>query len=105
MRSFYLLAVLIVLVSCDKQICKEPPNNAICGDGIVRYAGMPEADGFGWVISLDNGKTEKPLNLADNYKTDSLKVSVCYEPTTEKFGCFCNQGFIYMVKITSISKR
>jgi hypothetical protein len=106
MRLLFLLICLTTLGSCHKVICEKPEKNPpICANAVVQDAGKPEVDGLGWVLRLENGETEKPSNLPDNFKTNGLAVTVCYEKTTEKHSCFCAQGFIYMVKITSIKKR
>ena len=106
MRFLYIAIFLIAVTSCNKTTCKEgdehpsPPVNAT-----VKWSGPPEADGLGWVLLIENGKMEKPSNLADQFKTDGLKVAVIYEPSNEKFPCFCAGGFINMIRIVSITKR
>ena len=104
MRLFYLM-FLLALLSCHKVICKDTHDKSVCGDAAVEWAGVPEADGLGWVLRFPDGKMEVPSNLDDSYKSHSLQVAVCYEKTDDKFPCFCAGGFIKMVKITSIRKR
>ena len=105
MRLICLMLFLLALASCNKVIYKDFTNKLSYTDAIVQWAGSPEVDGLGWVLRFPDGKTEKPSNLTDAYKSDNLKVSVCFESTSDKFPCFCAVGFIKMVKIVSITKR
>lgn len=103
-----ILVLLVFAASCNKSISKEPeePGPKIAGpfNAIVVWYGEPAADGLGWVLKLDSQKIEKPSNLPKEFEINGLKVNVTYEPSSEKFACFCVQGFINMVRITSISK-
>lgn len=104
MRLLYLFLFLALTTSCKKTICKESDKNPAV-NAVVQWAGHPEVDGIGWVLHLENGKTEKPSNLGDAFKTDGLKVAVEFEKTTEKYPCFCANGYIEMIRIISIQKR
>lgn len=104
MRLLYLVLCLALTTSCEKVTCKESDKN-LPVNAVVQWAGLPEVDGIGWVLHLENGKTEKPSNLGDAFKTDGLKVGVEFEKTNERYPCFCANGYIEMVRITSIQKR
>jgi hypothetical protein len=104
MRILYIILLATLATSCEKVICREPEKNSQV-NAMVMWAGHPAADGLGWVLRVENGKTEKPSNLPDAFKTDSLNVSVEFEKTNEKFPCFCVTGSIDMVRIISIRKR
>ena len=107
MRSL-VIALLVLLASCQKVDCKQHETPETKGSGptnaIVMWAGEPAVDGLGWVLKIDSQKIEKPSNLTQQFQVNGLKVIVKYEPSTEKFPCFCAQGFIPMVRITSITK-
>ena len=100
------IALIVLVASCKKSDCKEEPEVKVPGpsNAIVMWFGEPAVDGLGWVLKLDSQKIEKPSNLTKEFQVDGLKVMVTYEPSTEKFPCFCVQGFINMVRITSITK-
>jgi hypothetical protein len=101
------IALLVLVASCKKSDCKEPePKPKAPGpyNAVVAWYGEPAVDGLGWVLKLDSQKIEKPSNLSKEFQVNGLKVMVQYEPSTEKFACFCAQGFINMVRITSITK-
>ena len=104
-----IMALFLCAFSCKKSDCKQPeqPEAKEAGtfNAVVAWYGEPAADGLGWVLRIDSQKIEKPSNLAKEFQINGLKVNVTYEPTTEKFPCFCVQGFISMVRITSISKN
>ena len=103
-----LFALLLFAGSCNKSVCKEPerPEPKATGpfNAIIMWYGEPAVDGLGWVLKIDSQKIEKPSNLAKDFQVNGLKVNLTYEPSNEKFPCFCAQGFIYMVRITSIRK-
>ena len=103
---YLVMALLLCAFSCKKSECREPKTKeAGPFNAIVAWYGEPAADGLGWVLRIDSLRIEKPSNLATEFRVNGLKVNVTYEPTTEKFPCFCAQGFINMVRITSISKN
>ena len=106
MRIIYVLFIFLLTASCDKVICKES-DEELPGhkNAVVKWSGPPASDGLGWVLQVDGGKMEKPLNLATQYETDGLKVSVLFEPTNEKYLCFCAGGSINMIRVLSIRKR
>ena len=106
MRVLFLAILLISFSSCKKTICEEPgKNHEGSVNATVRWYGAPEVDGLGWMLQFETGPIEKPSNLGDQYKADGLKVSVVYEKTEDKYHCFCQQGFIKMIRIISIRKR
>ena len=99
------ISLFVLIASCQKFDCKQPETKGSApSKAIVMWTGAPEADGLGWVLKIDSQKIEKPSNLSREFQVDGLKVMVTYEPTTEKFPCFCLQGFLPMVRITSITK-
>ena len=103
---YLVMALLLCAFSCKKSDCREPKTKeAGPFNAIVAWYGEPAADGLGWVLRIDSLRIEKPSNLATEFRVNGLKVNVTYEPTTEKFPCFCAQVFINMVRITSISKN
>jgi hypothetical protein len=104
---FLVIALIVLVASCKKSDCKEEPEAKVPGpsNATVMWYGTPAADGLGWVLKIDSQKIEKPSNLAKEFQVEGLKVTVTYEPSTEKFPCFCVQGFINMVRITSITKN
>lgn len=105
MRLILLGAFLMLFASCNKVICeKDHERDKDAVDGIVEWMGMKAVDGVEWVLRV-NGKVEKPMNLPKEFEHHGLKVSVVYEPTTEKYPCLCVNGYIYMVRILSIKER
>ena len=100
------IALIVLVASCKKSDCKEKPEVKVPdpSNATVMWYGAPAADGLGWVLKIDSQKIEKPSNLAKEFQVEGLKVMVTYEPSTEKFPCFCVQGFINMVRIISITK-
>lgn len=107
MRFLCLCIILIFSSSCNKSSCgeAEPKATVQSGKALVLWNGMPEADGLGWIFYFESGKIEKPTNLADQFKIDSLHITVSYEPSNEKFPCHCSGGSINMVKIVSIARQ
>jgi hypothetical protein len=104
MRLF-VIAILVLVVSCRKTVSREPETTAPGPfNATVRWSGSPAVDGIGWILHLEGANMEKPSNLADEFQIDVLKVFVTYEPTTEKYPCFCAGGFINMIRIISITK-
>lgn len=102
-----IIALFVLFASCRKSDCKEPePSPKAPGpyNAVVEWFGEPAVDGLGWMLRLDSQKVEKPSNLSKEFQVHGLKVKVQYEPSTEKFPCFCAQGFINMVRIISITK-
>ena len=106
MRLIYLFFIFLLAASCDKAICRET-DEELPGhkNAVVKWSGSPASDGLEWVLHVDGGKMEKPLNLPAQYETDGLQVSVSFEPTNEKYPCFCAGGSINMIRILSIKKR
>ncbi|TWI81648.1 hypothetical protein IQ13_2666 [Lacibacter cauensis] len=99
MKHFLILAFTLALfTSCKKEIQ--------CTDGMIRWGGEPAADGLGWYfVSADLGnKPVKLKNLPENYLLDSLKVTTCVQPLTEKYQCFCATP-LDMYKVLKISRR
>ena len=105
MRFICLMLLLMAATSCNKVICKDNNDKQACSNATVQWSGPPEADGLGWVLRLQDSTIKKPSNLGEEYKIDGLNVNVCFEATNDKFSCFCQEGFINMVKIVSITKR
>lgn len=106
MRLLLVTLIFIGLLSCKKENCNKPDAKKIENvNAHVIWGGAPEVDGLGWVIKPENARAEKPSNLPDEFKVDSLAVRISYEPSTEKYPCFCINGFIYTVKINSIERR
>jgi len=96
-------ALLVAVASCRKSIYKAPPED-LPFNATVYWSGPPSLDGLGWVLRFESGKMEKPSNLAEQFQVNGLKVWVEYETTNDKYPCFCTGGFVYMIKIVSITK-
>ncbi len=62
----------------------------------------PATDGCGWLVQI-NGKPYYPVNLADEYKIDKLKVSVDYQLLDSKYTCWPSR-LIPEIKIITIKK-
>lgn len=62
----------------------------------------PATDGCGWLVQINN-KPYFPVNLADEYKIDKLKVSVDYQLLDSKYTCWPGR-LIPEIKIVSIKK-
>ena len=70
-------------------------------EGIMVYEN-PATDGCGWLIRI-NDKLYRPVNLADEYKIENLKVSVDYQLLDSKYTCWPGR-LIPEIKIVSIKK-
>lgn len=106
MRWCVILMLMLSVLSCKKENCKEPEEKqAGKSNATVLWNGPRAVDGLEWVVLIENGKMEKPSNLPEKFQIDNLKVYLTYEPSTEKFPCFCANGFVYMIRINSIEKR
>ena len=62
----------------------------------------PATDGCGWLVQINN-KPYFPVNLADEYKIENLKVSVDYQLLDSKYTCWPGR-LIPEIKIVSIKK-
>jgi len=61
-----------------------------CGQGVMRWAGDPAADGLGWILSDSTGNGSIVLlDLPEAFKKDGLPVQFCIARTQTRVPCFC----------------
>jgi hypothetical protein len=103
MKTLSLIASLIfIFTGCTKENIVE--DQAIpAKKATIDYMGNPAADGFGWVLRMDDQSFEIPTNLAEEFKTDETDVKVVYKKSSRTFPCRCTQPKT-MVDIISIER-
>ena len=92
------LLLLTAGAGCEKNTEKLDTRKA---EAIIDYAN-PATDGCGWLVLINN-KPYFPVNLADEYKIDKLKVSVDYQLLDSKYTCWPGT-LIPEIKIITIKK-
>ena len=92
------LLLLTAGARCEKNTEKPDTRKA---EAIIDYAN-PATDGCGWLVLINN-KPYFPVNLADEYKIDKLKVSVDYQLLDSKYTCWPGT-LIPEIKIITIKK-
>lgn len=96
------LLLLMVGVGCEMNKLESSEELGVrTAEGIVVYEN-PATDGCGWLVQINN-KPYFPVNLADEYKIDKLKVSVDYQLLDSKYPCWPGR-LIPEIKIVSIKK-
>jgi hypothetical protein len=102
MKRVVCYLLLAALFSCSKK-SDQPDQPSLCEVATIAYSD-PLTDGFGWTLTLSNGKIVVPENFDNSFKQEELSVNVCYTYTGEKAKCRCfNPPPI--VHITNISLR
>jgi hypothetical protein len=104
-KTVLLVSLFCLFFACRKKQDAFVPDS-FCQDGYIRWGGSPAADGLGWyyAANLDRTWVYVLKDLPDNFKTDSLAVSVCLEKTRELMACNCSEPFPYY-KVNSIRLR
>lgn len=71
----------------------------------VIYAGLPQADGCGWLIKVDTSYYS-PVNLPEKYQQNNLNVKLAYTKWNTKYQCglAANLGY-YRITIKDIQPR
>lgn len=81
------LAVLVMVAAfaCTKS---DSEDAAVITEATVINSGAVAADGCGWIIKIPvTDSTYSPVNLAEDYKVNNLKVKVRFHPMKSKFTC------------------
>lgn len=77
--------VIITAIACSKS---NGDKAAVITEAIVINSGAVAADGCGWIIKIPvTDSTYSPVNLAEDYKVNNLKIKVRFHPMTTKFTC------------------
>ena len=77
--------VVITAMACNKS---NNENAAVITEAVVINSGAVAADGCGWIIKIPvTDSTYSPVNLAEDYKVNNLKVKVRFHPMSTKFTC------------------
>jgi hypothetical protein len=77
--------ITLVTLACTKG---DSPNAVLITDATIYNTGAVAADGCGWTLkAAANDSTYSPINLADDYKVNNLKVKVRFHPMKTKFQC------------------
>jgi len=92
----------IMVINCQNEVAalekiSETPKATIV------FAGDPSVDGCGWLLSIEN-KLYHPVNLASDYKVDSLKVSIKYELQSGTWTCGWRSPGYENIEIKEIKK-
>jgi hypothetical protein len=104
LSTFCLLALLIIISSCNRTITRNTTEPWEYRDSIYKAATVINyaLDGCTWMIRLEDGKKLQPSNLKPEFQKDKLKVWIKY--TIKKGGVgICMAG--EMVDITEIELR
>ena len=79
------IVATITAVACTKS---DSENAAVITEAIVINSGAVASDGCGWIIKIPvTDSTYSPVNLAEDYKVNNLKIKVRFHPMKTKFTC------------------
>ena len=83
-----IVSILVVLVTgcCPYGHDYEPDGRTKWTDATVVFMGAPEVDGCGWLMLIEE-EYYYPVNLADEYKIDSLVVQIKYYYDPIEYRC------------------
>ena len=93
--------VVITAIACTKS---DSENAVVTTEAVVINSGDIAVDGCGWLIKIPvTDSTYSPVNLAEDYKINNLKVKVRFHPMSTKFACGLGAK-IRQVTIDNITK-
>jgi hypothetical protein len=77
--------IVITAIACTKS---DSENTVVITEAVVINSGAVAADGCGWLIKIPvTDSTYSPVNLAEDYKVNNLKIKVRFHPMSTKFTC------------------
>lgn len=97
----------LIFTACKKNI-KDKSKETITTTASLIWGGMPEADGVGWYIKLQDSTGVHPNNLPEEFQQRSIvrqQVKITFEYTDEKYQVGMMVGSMPVIKLYSIEKQ
>ncbi|MCJ8208925.1 hypothetical protein MUY27_04340 [Mucilaginibacter sp. RS28] len=81
-----LLSIAIILFVFILAGCKKD-SNYLVADAIIKDAGLPAADGCGWLIQTVADDWFQAENLPEKFKVNNLQIHMTYTLTGKRYTC------------------
>lgn len=105
--TLFKIAAIVTVITIAAIACQKSngDNAALITEATIYNTGDLAVDGCGWTLKAAvNDSTYSPINLADDYKVNNLKVKVRFHPKKTKLTCGLGATQLREVTIDNITK-